>query len=353
MTAHQTSRRAILAGASAIPFAAFASTAAPALSPTDNSSDVACLVRAEHMVATLRERFIRPNWSIDEAAAERALRFFRAEAAGVAYDQDEYEAAIAFVSDHGVSLDWIFDGKIGPTICREASASPRARKIAANSDPIFAAIEAHRCADAQYLEAARAADIPNGPRREARVLIGYDDDGVFIRSKTDELGSYSLTWVPNGKKTPLYARDRAGIEKSVPRDLQGSAQDAWVAQRVAKLEKEKDRISKAAARTKLGKLEAIREKFSDLERDRMWELIWTVPITLDGLLALLRYGPEKVFHDEWELALEWTIECAVCALGGLPEPPKSDLVAELWNQAFTDPIEPPSGSVSSAASAAA
>jgi hypothetical protein len=57
--------------------------------------------------------------------------------------------------------------------------------------------------------------------------------------------------------------------------------------------------------------------------------------------------------DDWAEVLEWTMECAVCALAGLCEPPKSDTVAELWNQAFTDPIEPPpSSDVSSTALAA-
>ena len=72
----------------------------------------------------------------------------------------------------------------------------------------------------------------------------------------------------------------------------------------------------------------------------MWHLIWTTPTTIIGLAALLRYCRENetinelVRCDEWEDALEWTIECAVCALAGLPAPPMDDLVADLWNGGY-------------------
>jgi hypothetical protein len=41
-------------------------------------------------------------------------------------------------------------------------------------------------------------------------------------------------------------------------------------------------------------------------------------------------------RDEWEDALEWTIECAVCAFAGLPTPPMGDVVASLWNEGEGD-----------------
>jgi hypothetical protein len=87
-------------------------------------------------------------------------------------------------------------------------------------------------------------------------------------------------------------------------------------------------------------------------------LIWTTPTTAEGIVALIEYcaangGFSGLAPDEWEDGLAWTIECAVCTLAGLPEPAKSDLVAQLWNQAFTEPIEPSSSDVSSTAPAAA
>jgi hypothetical protein len=35
--------------------------------------------------------------------------------------------------------------------------------------------------------------------------------------------------------------------------------------------------------------------------------------------------------DEWHAVFEWTIERAVCSLAGLPQPPKTAMVAEIWN----------------------
>jgi hypothetical protein len=38
------------------------------------------------------------------------------------------------------------------------------------------------------------------------------------------------------------------------------------------------------------------------------------------------------YNDEWEEALEWTIERAVCAFAELPEPPMNDTAANIWNE---------------------
>jgi hypothetical protein len=76
----------------------------------------------------------------------------------------------------------------------------------------------------------------------------------------------------------------------------------------------------------------------DVERDRVRNLIWTMPMTARGLAALLRYVNERngarefIYDDEWVEAHEWKIERAVCALANLPEPPMNDLVAELWDE---------------------
>jgi hypothetical protein len=75
---------------------------------------------------------------MDEAGAERALRYFRA---GCPDDDDEWGATLFFISSHGLSLDWICDGNVGPMICGLASHSQQATQA---DDPIFAAIETHR-----------------------------------------------------------------------------------------------------------------------------------------------------------------------------------------------------------------
>jgi hypothetical protein len=232
-----------------------------------------------------------------------------------------------------------------------ADAFPSAADIATASlaieDPILAAIEAHRVANAEYRSASDAFYIldEKRPHREARILIGEYNDGTGA-GKTDEHGNRTWTWTLNDKKIPIYASTRDDIEKSVPRDLEGSARETWIEERFAELEKEQKRFAKARARTKTGKLEAISDKSYAVERDRMWDLIWTVPTTLDGLSALLRYSRENgainaLVHDDygWGRVFERTIECAVCALAGLPEPPMSDVVASVWNENEADAIE--------------
>ena len=90
--------------------------------------------------------------------------------------------------------------------------------------------------------------------------------------------------------------------------------------------------------SRLDQLEAARDRAGELERDRIWDLIWTAPTTANGLAALLRYCREShginelVCNNEWEDALEWTMESAACALAGLPEPPMGQVVASLWNE---------------------
>jgi hypothetical protein len=208
-------------------------------------------------------------------------------------------------------------------------------------DPIFAAIETHRSAAAAYIDANEAPSNMVGKSHSARVYIGDYADGDAVCSKTDEHGEFTITWVPTGKKSPLYAYDRVSIERNVPDDLQGADRDAWIAQRLAELEKDKRRITKNYARTKLSKLEAIRDKALVRERDQMWNLILTQPTTLTGLSVLLRYCRENddaFYADEWEQVLEWTIDCAVCTFAGLPAPPMDAAVASLWNEREEDEI---------------
>ena len=50
-------------------------------------------------------------------------------------------------------------------------------------DPIFAAIEAHRAANAEFTKANDAADLRGAPRR-ARVFLGYKLKATRTRTKT-------------------------------------------------------------------------------------------------------------------------------------------------------------------------
>lgn len=341
MSKSTLTRRALIAGTAGLPAAAVLSLSAAAIAsavavPSPNADrNAATLARFEQMLTELRTRVVCVGWTgvgVDEVAAQRTLRYFQRVASGAIKDEDEedilgFQEANEFINTHGQSLDWIYDGETFGMICSLAARSPRAAAI---SDPIFAAIEAHRCAEAEFIKANEAPSHIVGKYRPARVYIGDHAGGEFLKSETDERGGYTLTWRPDGKKSPLYAYSPADIERNIPRDLQGIDRDAWVAQRLAELDKDEKRIAKQHARTKLGKLEAIRDQAYDRERDRMRDLIWTVPTTLNGLAALLRYCRENIEQEE---ALEWTIECAVCAFAGLPAPPMNDVVASLRQEA--------------------
>jgi hypothetical protein len=206
---------------------------------------------------------------------------------------------------------------------------------AQNPDPIFAAIAAHRSAHSSYVKAVAAADncVPDAV---ARIQVGMRDD-ADVSVDMIEGGGKTITWKPNGKKMPVYASCSDEIVGSVPKDLPDADRDTWIAERHAELGAEERRIAAQRAKTPIGKLEDALEDAHGVERDRMWDLIWTAPTTAGGLAALLAYCREMetineiVQDDVWEDALEWSMECAACALACLPKPPMTETVASLWD----------------------
>jgi hypothetical protein len=140
--------------------------AAPAAAAPANSAPLAIdhraiLARVEEVVDLLRTRYVREGWKIDEERAECALAYFRRHVEGPPFkDEDEdtieYHRAIEFFGSHGQSLDWIHDGNPGGMICGLAKNSQRAIAVSAasstdESDPIFAAIEAHKAARTEWV----------------------------------------------------------------------------------------------------------------------------------------------------------------------------------------------------------
>jgi hypothetical protein len=89
-----------------------------------------------------------------------------------------------------------------------------------------------------------------------------------------------------------------------------------------------------------GRLEAARDAAYDIERDRMWHLIWTRRTTMGGLAALLAHcranEGEAWFNEEWLQVRDWNIEAFFCASAGLPEPPMSNSVAGLAEEQESD-----------------
>jgi hypothetical protein len=218
------------------------------------------------------------------------------------------------------------------------STPPAAIARSSEPDPIFAAITAHRRAHEELEKAITAADVPPSSRTvkpSARILVRSRDGTKSSYTDTDG-GGFTLIVTPTGQKELVYASSLAEIRQNVPKELEGEARRAWIAERDAELEAAEQRIAKRWARTKTGKLNAALDEAHNVERDRMWDLIWTMPTTLGGLATLLQYCREQesinemVAWDEWEDVLEWTMECAVCALAGLPKPQMSDVVASVW-----------------------
>ncbi len=113
------------------------------------------LARAEHMIAKLPRSYGSENWATaDDEAAARTLQYFRARAAGLDDDEDEWGATIEFFGVHGQSFEWVFRGDPVTMIHGMAAHSRRA----AMADPIFAVIEEHRAAHLGL----RAACLANG-----------------------------------------------------------------------------------------------------------------------------------------------------------------------------------------------
>jgi hypothetical protein len=113
---------------------------AGSMSPEALKSPEAQLARLERAIELLRTAHVCEGWQMDEAAAERALRYFRR---GLPDDEKEWRAAVSFISLHGLSFDWILDGDVRVMVCECSGRSPRAKSSAA-TDPIFGAIEAHK-----------------------------------------------------------------------------------------------------------------------------------------------------------------------------------------------------------------
>jgi hypothetical protein len=214
------------------------------------------------------------------------------------------------------------------------------------ADAVFAAIAAHRSAHEEYSKAVTAAYVRPSCRtekRSARIVVGLKDGTESSWTDTDG-GGFSLVVTPTGRKETVYASSLAKIRENVPKELKGDARRAWIADRDAELEAAEQHIAKRWARTKTGKLEAALDEANNVERERMWDLIWTTPTTTDGLVALLSYSRESggiselVGRDEWADALEWTIESAVCAIAGLPAPPMNKIVAGLREEASEEEV---------------
>lgn len=203
-----------------------------------------------------------------------------------------------------------------------------------SDDHVFAAIERHQQANKAFIDAARAADDASrgtvALKQPPKVCIGFHKNGSFSRSATGSDGSYTITWTPNGETEPLYVDSLEGIERNVPENLSDADQAKWLSEKKAELEEQ----LQDAAESKPDLAERALSEAGDLEVAAMWDLVGTVPTTTDGMVALLSYARSNdvdgaFLDDEHREVLAWTIERAVRAMAGLPEPVISNRLARL------------------------
>ncbi|KRR20377.1 hypothetical protein [Bradyrhizobium retamae] len=172
-----------------LPIAAAVPVASPSIaSPMSDkpSSLEAELARFEQAVNVLRTRHVCEGWTMDEAAAERALSYFRK---GCPDDDEEWGATLYFMASHGLSFEWIHYGDPSVMIAQSASLS----RQAAAADPIFAAIDSHKRAFTAYdVEMPRTDEleeaIPSNRRQTTTAELdnpAEDDDPQWVQHQRE------------------------------------------------------------------------------------------------------------------------------------------------------------------------
>jgi len=212
--------------------------------------------------------------------------------------------------------------------------------VAAEPDPTFALIEAHRAAFAVFAEAIKRADeaaSDNSAHAYARGIVGYEKDIDVIKC-TDAAGTFARCQY-NGKTLPIYAYSPYEIEQKAPKDLDEQARETWVEERTQEFLKEEERVKNERAQTDKGKLEGASEEAAAREWELLEELIGTIPLTPRGLAALQTYVRTQLYVRDQVLGVgeelssprsiyTHMMERIACAAAGLPEPPEHDLGRE-------------------------
>jgi hypothetical protein len=153
------------------------------------------LLRAEEMVSAIREGV---DLELDEQAAEVMLEYFRSRDmwADESHMSDHeleddlkrfYSQVLSFADRYNQSLDWVVRGDPSTMICSLAAQSAGAHEACVNEpDPIFAAIERHKLAVAQYNRLCdQQDDLEDKIPREKR-QTGEHEDGQLVIVETDD-----------------------------------------------------------------------------------------------------------------------------------------------------------------------
>jgi len=295
------SRRSLVSSAAALPALAVPAFAVAAVTPSAFDK-VAMVLRAEEVVDLLSTRYIREGWydSFDKDRAAKFLQDVRLFDIS-AEDVDHEEKIIVWVRDHGVSLDWLFEGDQRGMICGLAGyKAPRSTE----PDPIFAAISAFKPFEVAYENACHAYQEAENWFKAEYGQLSPDALSKKMREELDKAGLIDLA-----RSRTTTHKQISNCPANVPKRL------------VAALHRELN-TQTAAYNERVKPLELAINKASDDYDDAVLRLVTTVPTTSAGLIAFLKYirdnevlkehvatwtGPMDGFFDTIGAAAEKTV----------------------------------------------
>ena len=205
------------------PSAALADTAVAISAARDDKEAV--IARAQQIVEVLSNRFVCDGWH-EHFDQQRAAEFLDAVRREDWSADDPSQCVItSWIRDHGQSLDWLYRGDPGGLICGTVLRSPVLATIPRDPDPIFAAIEAHRQANAAYLKAVDGPANILGNHKTARVCVGYTVAGefkkisgeVFVPAGLKAATSYRFTRRVRHDELDAKRQERAALRVHSPR----------------------------------------------------------------------------------------------------------------------------------------
>jgi hypothetical protein len=189
-------------------------------------------------------------------------------------------------------------------------------------DPIFAAIEAHRKAHADWIKALRRFDETEETPPEARIYLGEVNDVECVKNPDE-----TMTIRRTGKTEAVYARCEEHIKDFPTKSWSDAVRNAWIQKKRAELHTETQRLNEQFAQTPAGRLWVASEDLADKHNAVEAKLFDTTATTLAGLLALLTYLrtndylSETISEEQKGSELAALFDRSLCKIADLPEPP--------------------------------
>ena len=286
------------AAAVAAPSIANAAPTTTLATQAEDSSPAGALARAEEIVSLLRTNFIRQGWTIDEAAAERALAFCRGYAADGSGPEDEEKAAFDFFFSHGQSLDWVFLGRHQSLICGLATHSKRANSLA--DAELLRLADEYIAAEQKYCDLETKADEMKGRLVSKRPC----PEALRWRETDGELGLYCRLgewWDEHLDVDPMRLKEWAthsqgrfwspSTRSFVPSDAARDRAHEIIA---AFDEWDKDRKPPRGYKKAVREAEKAAREYQHLER----RIAQTRATTVEGMLAKIRCAHAYAKSDE-------------------------------------------------------